>query len=258
MTIFNASLLAKPWFQDIPTDLEHEPLKGLTDLRPGSVHKPVFAVRRRICFAALNALFSLVTRQSGRERLADNDDNNNDDIEEPESSFSLRLAMSAAPYLLLRVVHPLKTLISDQRLRGLTPPPLPQQAELQMVLTKFVELRSVSRAFAEVTASTGVSKRKNSTDDNVDDENEEENDDDDDEDDDEDDNGNGNGYNHGDDGKEHLRILYPFLLRVATFWRGLPRLKGEGAWQADEAGKAIDAAITRWSEVVGEAWGSGV
>ena len=32
-------------------------------------------------------------------------------------------------------------------------------------------------------------------------------------------------------------------------------LKGEGAWQADEAGRAIDDALNRWSEVVGEAWG---
>ena len=146
MTIFNASLLAKPWFRDIPADLEHEPLKGLTDLRPGSVHKPVFAVRRRICYAALDALFDLVTRQIRNRGVAED----TNDANGTGSSFSLRLARSAAPYLLLRVVHPLKTLLSDQRLRGLTPPPLPQQVELQTVLTKFVDLRSDGRAFAEV------------------------------------------------------------------------------------------------------------
>ena len=227
VTIFNASLLAKPWFSDIPSDLENDPVKGLTDLRPGSVHKPVFAARERICYAALNALFDLVTRQSrGEVTVGDKDD-----LEGGRSPFALRLAQSAAPYLLLRVVHPLKTLMSDQRLRGLTPPPLPQQAELQAVLTKYVELRSDSRAFAEVSASTGRSGKAHNDGDGDNDDND------------------------NDDGKEHLRILYPFLLRVAGFWRGLPRLKGQGAWQADEAGRAIDAAINRWSEVVGEAWG---
>lgn len=232
MTLFNASLLAKPWFRDIPADLEHKPLKDLTELRPGSVHKPIFAVRRRICYAALDALFDLVSQQTRNKGVAvDKNDANG-----ARSSFSLRLARSAAPYLLLRVVHPLKTLLSDQRLRGLTPPPLPQQVELQTVLTKFVDLRSNGRALAEVTASI----RSPPSNPIVGDVQGGDSDDNDDED---------------DDGKEHLRILYPFLLRVARFWRGLPRLKGEGAWQADEAGRAIDDALNRWSEVVGEAWG---
>ncbi|KAK5044894.1 hypothetical protein LTR84_010266 [Exophiala bonariae] len=227
ITIFNASLLAKPWFSDIPVDLENDPLKGLTDPRPGSVHRPVFAVRRRICYAALNALFDLVTRQPRGESSF----NDEGDLDGRNSPFALHLAQNASPYLLLRVVLPLKTLMSDQRLRGLTPPPLPQQAELQTVLTKFVQLRSDGRAFAKITASIDPSKNY-------------------------DDDGDQDNYDESsDDGKEHLRILYQFLLRVSIFWRGLPRLKGEGAWQADEPGRAVDAAISQWSEVVGEAWG---
>lgn len=234
MTIFNASLIAKPWFYDLPADLEDDPLKGLTDLRPGSVHKPVFAVRRRICYAALDALFGLVTRRMQMEE--NGKDANHADV--PRSRSSPRLARNAAPYLLLRVVHPLKTLLSDQRLRGLTPPPLLQQAELQTVLTKFVDLRSDGRALAGAAASLRSASRKPLASDGQDDD--------------------GHDY-HGDrddddDGKEHLRMLYPFLLRVARFWRALPRLKGEGAWQADEAGRAIEGALGRWSEVVGEGW----
>src|SRR6201999_4677682 len=60
IVLFRASLLAKPWFYDFPDDLTSEPLKGLMQVRPGSVHRPVFAVRRQICYAALKALFELL------------------------------------------------------------------------------------------------------------------------------------------------------------------------------------------------------
>ncbi|KEF52812.1 uncharacterized protein A1O9_11229 [Exophiala aquamarina CBS 119918] len=237
IVIFNASLIAKPWFYDLPADLDRDPLKGLTDLRAGTVHKPVFAVRRRICCAALDALFGLVAKQANQQDGNDGGKPRARSRFSPSHSLSHRLARNAAPYLLLRVVHPLKTLLSDQRLRGLTPPPPLQQGELQTVLTRFVELRSDGRAFAGVAASQHsdggtalVSGGQDHHYDDYDDEND-------------------------DDGKEHLRILYSFLLRVSQFWRALPRLKGEGAWQADEAGRAIDDALSRWSEAVGEGWG---
>ncbi|KAI1616050.1 hypothetical protein EDD36DRAFT_121843 [Exophiala viscosa] len=201
ITLFKASLLSKPWFHDLPDNLSAEPLKDLLKVRPGSLHQPVFAVRRRTCYAAMDALFELVQRhpeQDGSESGSD------------------ELARAACPYLLLRVVHPLKTFLADQRLRGLTPPPMPQQVELQTVLTKFVQLRSNTRALRDLTGGRGA-----------------------------DDKG---------DGKQHLRILYSFILRVQKFWRELPRLKAEGAWQADEPGRGIEQALDQWSMDIAQTW----
>jgi hypothetical protein len=197
--LFNASLLAKPWFNDLPGDLEGRPLQGLMDLRPGSVHKPSFAVRRRICYTSVDALFDLVGATKDDDRHG-----------------CYRMSLAAAPYLLLRVVHTLKTFISDQRLRGLTPPPMPQQIELQVIITKLVDLRSDGEAM-------GVMHKDNRP--------------------------------VATDGKEHLRILYPMMLRIQRFWHRLPRLKDGGAWQDDEPGRAIEAALERWSVAIGEGWG---
>ncbi|KIV88405.1 hypothetical protein PV10_08090 [Exophiala mesophila] len=215
VSVFNASLLAKPWFNDMPEDLEKTPLQGLFILRAGSVHRPVFPSRRRICYAALDALFSLV-----RQKEVNATSN-----EQPRPSQTL--SENAAPYLLLRVVHPIKTFLSDQRLRGLTPPPVAQQAELHTILSKFVDLRSNGRALLAATAAGKL--------------------------------GGDQGRVLGqrgtvEDGKEHLRILYPLLLQVSKFWRDLPRLSGEGAWQADEAGRGIEVALEKWTASISEGW----
>ncbi|OAP54245.1 hypothetical protein AYL99_11346 [Fonsecaea erecta] len=237
--LFEASLLAKPWFYDIPDDLKKDPLKGLLQTRPGSVHRPVFAVRRRICYAALDALFGLVARQRPTQtRSGDQTDHNISD------EYGSKMACAAAPYLILRVAHPSKTFLADQRLRGLTPPPEPQQAELQVVLSKFVELRSDGQAIARtmMTTTRGLDEKPPSPLENgpsphapvvvvVRDDD--------------------------DDGKSHLRILYGLMLRLQKFWQGLPRLRGPGAraWQDDEPGKAVEAALESWARLVGEEWG---
>ncbi|EXJ77361.1 hypothetical protein A1O3_09587 [Capronia epimyces CBS 606.96] len=219
ITLFNASLLTAPWFGDVPDDLAHDPLKALTEVRPGSVRQPIFVVRRRVCYTALDALFDLVRLP----QLAGKND-------EAARVGGHKLAYAACPYLSLRVVHPLKVFLADQRLRGLTPPPMPQQVELQTVLSKFVDLRSDGEAFESLVSSvrrSGQGKNGNSRSAPV----------------------------FLRDGKEHLRILYPFILRVQKFWRDLPRLKGGHAWQADEPGRGIEDALERWNTVLGEGWG---
>lgn len=204
ITLFKASLLAKPWFHDLPEDIANEPLQDLLSVRPGSLHQSVFVVRRRTCYTAMDALFELVQRPE----------------QDGSDSGLYKLARAASPYMLLRVVHPLKTFLADQRLRGMTPPPMPQQVELQTILAKFVELRSHDRALQDV---SGKEKQHAGI--------------------------------CGGDGKEHLRILYAFMVRVQRFWRDLPRLKGQGAWQADGPGRGIDEALEQWSRIVGEDWG---
>ena len=61
LTIFHASILAKPWFDDFPDhdDLLSTPLKDINTLRRGSVHTPIFPQRRKVVYAALDALFDL-------------------------------------------------------------------------------------------------------------------------------------------------------------------------------------------------------
>lgn len=212
IALFQASLLAKPWFYDLPDDLVGEPLRDLLVVRSGSLHRPVFVVRRRTCYTAMAALFELAQRPGH--------DDDGDDEDEDDRDDSSKLARAACPYLLLRVVHPLKTFLADQRLRGLTPPPLPQQAELETVLANFVELRSHDAVVRE------VSGRAES-----------------------------DGTLEAGDGKEHLRLLYSFMLRVHKFWRMLPRLKGQGAWQTDEPGLGIERALEQWERSVATGWG---
>ncbi|EHY56213.1 Endocytosis and vacuole integrity protein [Exophiala dermatitidis] len=230
ITLFQASLLAEPWLGDLSDDLVNEPLKGLTEVRSGSVRRPVFVPRRRICYSSLDALFDLMRlppQQAGK-------DGDNDNTKVLASSDRRRLAFAACPYLCLRTVHPLKVFLADQRLRGLSPPPVPQQAELQTVLSKYVELRSDNDAFEKLAALDQEQSQ-------------------------------GQGQRHARhpsstsgqlaDGKAHLRVLYPFLLRVERFWRELPRLKGEGAWQAQEFGKGIEESLERWHTTLAEGWG---
>ncbi|KIW67604.1 hypothetical protein PV04_06842 [Phialophora macrospora] len=229
IVLFKASLLAKPWFYDIPDELDSEPLKDLLRVRPGSVHRPVFAVRRQICYAALRALFELVEQRQPGRTGGDGQENAPTD----GGKLSHKLASAAAPYLILRVVHPLKTFLADQRLRSLTPPPMPQQVELQVILSKFVNLRSNGPAMTNMTSSLQAQDQSHSS-----------------------------ALAQripipSDDGKEHLRILYGMMLRVQKFWHGLPRLKGPGAraWQEDEPGQGIEEALERWQRVIAEGWG---
>ncbi|ETI22028.1 hypothetical protein G647_06098 [Cladophialophora carrionii CBS 160.54] len=245
IALFKVSLLTKPWFYDLPDDVASEPLKDLMRVRPGSVHRPVFAVRRQICHAALRALFDLVERP--QHATAGEDEREKTPTPHPGPMSQHKLASAAAPYLILRVVHPLKTFLADQRLRSLTPPPMAQQVELQVILSKFVDLRSNGHAMADMmmlSSSPRAPQTETRTQGDLDvtrgnhPSPSDDNDDD-------------------DDGKEHLRVLYGLMLRVHTFWQGLPRLKGPGAraWQDDEPGRGIQDALERWQRVVAEGWG---
>ncbi|KAJ9632832.1 Endocytosis and vacuole integrity protein [Knufia peltigerae] len=224
IALFQASLLAKPWFHDLPDDLVGEPLTDLLVVRPGSLHKPVFVVRRQACYTAMAALFELAQRP-GHDDDDDGGDGDEDESDGDGGDDSDKLARAACPYLLLRVVHPLKTFLADQRLRGLTPPPPPQQAELEIVLANFVELRSHDAVVREV-VSGGPETQPDGTNPGV-----------------------------GGDGKEHLRLLYSFMLRVHKFWRTLPRLKGPGAWQTGDPGQGIERALEQWERSIGTGWG---
>lgn len=69
---------------------------------------------------------------------------------ENPSSLHLRIASTAAPFLILRCALTLRTYIADQPLRGKMPQPLSQRKELVWILRKLVDLKSESGAIPEL------------------------------------------------------------------------------------------------------------
>jgi hypothetical protein len=68
---------------------------------------------------------------------------------EPPNVLRIRLARTAAPYLILRAALTLRTYIADQPLRGRMPQPLSQRKELARILERLVELRSEPEAIPD-------------------------------------------------------------------------------------------------------------
>jgi hypothetical protein len=138
LTLFHASLVAEPFSFDLPADMIETPLENFATVRPGTVCDPVYAKRDRICYTALDTLFSLVARRSEMR---------------PEAR---RLAQAAAPYLLLRCAYSFKTFIADQPLRSISALPQLLRLEMLTILNKCIELRCAKEAF------TGIAKGDNS------------------------------------------------------------------------------------------------
>ena len=210
--LFQASLVAKPWFFDFPfttpEDITTNPLKDITKLRKGSVHPPKFPPRGRIPYAALDALFNIVDPNS--------------------SGYQQEISNNAAPYLLLRIAHPMKVFLVDQPLRGLTPLPIPLQEELRWILERCLTTRISDEAFRTAMATmTGL--------DNVE--------------------GKSYGVSTAEDGKTHLRILFNLVLKMQRGWRNSMRLPDGKGWQDDVVGLEIERAMEMWVESVGGGWG---
>ncbi|KAI0382303.1 hypothetical protein F5Y04DRAFT_253455 [Hypomontagnella monticulosa] len=68
---------------------------------------------------------------------------------EPPHSLHVRLARTAAPYLILRAALTLRAYIADQPLRGRMPQPLGQRRELARLLQRLVDLRSEPEAIPD-------------------------------------------------------------------------------------------------------------
>lgn len=82
----------------------------------------------------------------GRDR--NNKEHQNYGTDEANSTHALhvRLARTAAPYLILRCALTLRAFVADQPLRGRMPQPLSQRRELERVLGCLIELRSEPEA----------------------------------------------------------------------------------------------------------------
>lgn len=69
--------------------------------------------------------------------------------EEPVHRLHVRLARTAAPYLILRCALSLRAYVADQPLRGRMPQPLSQRKELVRILRSLVKLRSEPEAIPD-------------------------------------------------------------------------------------------------------------
>jgi hypothetical protein len=132
LTLFQASLVAEPSSLDLADNLLEMPLEKFSSIRPGTVCDPIYAKRNRICYIALDTLFSLVARKSDM------------------GPDALRLAQAAATYLLLRCAYTFKTFIADQPLRSISALPQPLRLEMLTILNKCIALRSAEEAFVDI------------------------------------------------------------------------------------------------------------
>lgn len=67
-------------------------------------------------------------------------------VDEPAHELYVRLARTAAPYLILRCALTLRAYVADQPLRGRMPQPLSQRRELERILSCLIELQSDPKA----------------------------------------------------------------------------------------------------------------
>lgn len=227
--LFKHSLVAKPAYNDLTPDIKNNPLQKLTIIRRGSIKAPIIPIRREIYLTALDCLFSLVSI----------DTYENDGMDNPRTT-SPSTARIAAPLIILRVAHSLKTFIADQPLRYLEPPHKKLQEDLHFVLKGYINIDAVDDAFSKPAdilhgAAGGPDLTKsNDSDDND------------------------ATYDVREivrfDGRTHLRLLYRLMLKFEEVWYKMPRLD-VGAWQEDEHGKGIEACLKQWKMELSSKWG---
>jgi Dimerisation and cyclophilin-binding domain of Mon2/Guanine nucleotide exchange factor in Golgi transport N-terminal/C-terminal region of Mon2 protein len=203
LNLFRASMIAAPQYADLPSDsgLISSPLKSLFQIRSGTIKEVVYHIRGHIPYLALETLFGLIAAFNG----------NKQDVN--ASAAHAALAKSAAPYVLLRAAHTLKSFIADQPLRGPMPMPSRLRAEMIYVLKLCLELRSEDEAFVGKPGSHGCLGR---------------------------------------DGRRHLRLLSPLILRVWNVWRRVPRYGF--SWITGKDGVEIEKCLHRWMEMCGQNW----
>ncbi|KAI8157679.1 Protein MON2-like protein [Colletotrichum sp. SAR 10_70] len=130
-------------------------LASLYTKRNGRTIDPAPTRRQRIAYVCLDELFSLVSVYS--------EDSVRIVVQPPTPAFPpprsvlseapqalhIRIARTAAPFLILRTALTIRAYIADQPLRGRMPQPLSQRKELLRVLRQLVDLTSASDAIPD-------------------------------------------------------------------------------------------------------------
>lgn len=128
--LFSISLIHAPLPGEIP-DLVNAPLDDLYKIRYGQTADLDITWRMSMSYTCLIELFNLVSTHDG-------------------TPPRIKLAQAASPYLILRAALPLKTYISDQRIRGHMPMPEAERHELLFVLKELGKLKSEPQAIPDV------------------------------------------------------------------------------------------------------------
>ncbi|KAL8847699.1 MAG: hypothetical protein Q9221_007260 [Calogaya cf. arnoldii] len=128
-SLFEHSLIHEPHPDDLARP-EQELLDGLRSQHVGRVQALPPERRSKMAYILIDQLFDLAAVHDG-------------------SVQRVRLAQTAAPYLILRVGLVLKAYVCDQPLRGLMPQPLSHKLEMHYVLKRLRELNSEPKAIPE-------------------------------------------------------------------------------------------------------------
>ncbi|KAH6647713.1 hypothetical protein BKA67DRAFT_396501 [Truncatella angustata] len=164
-SLFRMSIIHSPAPAD--SSLIHGSTDGsgfaqLFKVRAGRTVDPPPSLRQNMAYVALDEIFALlsshdeaytpnITVQPPTPRFpppAGTPGSLNAPTEAP-TALRVRLARTAAPYLILRSALTLRSYIADQPLRGKMPQPLSQRRELGHILERLVQLQSESDAIPD-------------------------------------------------------------------------------------------------------------
>lgn len=164
-SLFRMSIIHEPAPADsslINGSADGHGLSALYKPRTGRTIDPPPSLRQSMAYICLDEIFALVssyeevhtpsiTIQPPTPRFPPSSGtpgSSNPPSEAPHA-LHIRLARTAAPYLILRSALTLRTYIADQPLRGRMPQPLSQRKELGHILDRLAELRSESEAIPD-------------------------------------------------------------------------------------------------------------
>ncbi|KAK3984975.1 hypothetical protein QBC44DRAFT_166032 [Cladorrhinum sp. PSN332] len=117
-------------------------LSSLYKQRHGRTIDPLPTKRSLMSEVCLDELFALVEVHHTPEEGADADAETDKGKETAAHELYVRLARTAAPYLILRCALSIRAYVADQPLRGRMPQPLSQRKELARILRSLVDLKS--------------------------------------------------------------------------------------------------------------------
>ncbi|KAI0483784.1 endosomal peripheral membrane protein [Xylaria cf. heliscus] len=134
-------------------------LSSFYKTRRGRTIDPPPSKRSKMSYVCLDELFSLVASHDEAAtpkatiqpavRHPPSTPSSGSAASEPLQVLKIRLARTAAPYLILRAALTLRTYIADQPLRSRIPQPLSQRKELARILERLVELKSEPEAIPD-------------------------------------------------------------------------------------------------------------
>ncbi|KAK8084206.1 Protein MON2-like protein [Apiospora hydei] len=147
-------------------NLEGHGLATVYKARSGRTVDASPSYRHRMAYVCLDELFSLVMSHDEASTpqimvqpptpaffpppgQPSSSQNGGGGMMEAPHSLHVRLARTAAPYLILRAALTLRAYIADQPLRGQMPQPLSQRKELKRILERLAELKSESEAIPD-------------------------------------------------------------------------------------------------------------